>query len=70
MIIRGSRVKINKKGFDLYYKCDANPDNCSGTVLDYIPGLRFPFKVKWDNGESNEYQDGTLDLVEIKLENT
>ncbi len=59
----GDRVKINAHGFNSYGEGDANPEGVEGVVTAHDEEAGW-FAVKWDNGCPNEYEAGTLDIVD------
>jgi small-conductance mechanosensitive channel len=62
----GDRVVISDCGKMLYFHGPSNPHDIEGEVS----GLgSFSTAVTWDNGWSNVYYKGTLELVYIQLEN-
>ena len=64
----GDRVVMTRYGHEYYGTDHHNPLNVEGVILDYND----PFwRVMWDNGSSNVYKIGTIELVSaFSLENT
>ena len=56
------RVMINDAGFEMYGGGKNNP-KCLGTVVMIEEGVETWYSVNWDNGRSNDYEAGTLDVV-------
>ena len=67
----GDRVVINDYGHEEYGTGETNPLWVAGTVFEVNPDEEngFYYKVKWDNGLTNDYEHGTLDLISVELEN-
>ena len=67
----GDRVVINYKGHEEYGIGPSNPLGVVGTVFKLDPEEEegFYYWVKWDNGLTNQYEHGTLDLISVNLEN-
>lgn len=58
----GMKVQINEHGFDIYGEGRNNPRGAVGVVVsEDEPGW---FGVNWPNETFNEYQVGTLDIVD------
>lgn len=71
MLSVGDRVVINYKGHEEYGIGPANPLGEVGTVFKVATEEEFGFcyNVRWDNGQTNNYEHGTLDLISVELEN-
>lgn len=61
----GTRVVINEEGHRRYAGNKNNPRGVEGTITQ----SEHHCYVKWDNGDTNSYREGTLDLVIYQLEN-
>lgn len=62
MYKEGMKVKINDYGVEIYGGGRTNPQNVVGVVVSgNEPGW---FGVNWPNDTFNEYQAGTLDIVD------
>lgn len=65
----GTIVKINPAGHEKYGSDLNNPPQTRGTVVAYPHGHRWT-RVQWENGTTNAYERGTLDIVQtVQLEN-
>lgn len=67
-IAAGTKVKMSEQGKKAWHDEESNPHNMEGVVL-YAPpisikSLGFVNKVSWDNGRTNSYKAGDLDIVE------
>lgn len=72
MLSVGDRVVINYNGHEEYGIGDSNPLGVAGTVFEVNHNEEegfYYYWVKWDNGRSNQYEHGTLDLISVELEN-
>lgn len=67
----GTIVRINSKGHEIYGEDLSNPKGILGTVWEGDERLRRGWcDVTWDNGHTNSYEEGTLDIVQtVQLEN-
>ena len=76
MINVGDRVTISMVGTrwcDIrgggFYRGGSNPFGIAGTVTGVNPNGYLRFRVAWNNGTSNSYDEGDLDPLCINLEN-
>lgn len=59
----GDRVVINEEGFRRYAGVGENPRGVTGTIHE----IGTHYRVRWDNGERNSYQEGTISLAKPKM---
>lgn len=65
MYITGQRVKMNEAGHIAYGEGGGNPRGVIGTVVEPNEWNEPKWStVEWDNGQFNDYEAGTLDVVE------
>ena len=76
MLQVGDRVTISMVGTrwcdirgGAFYRGGSNPFGIAGTVIGANPNGHLKFRVAWDNGASNSYDERDLDPLCINLEN-
>jgi len=59
----GTEVVLSEAGRDAYPSQDLNPHGLSGVVRLNSPPVseRWPYRVAWSNGTSNEYKHGEIE---------
>lgn len=62
----GTRVKISPLGYEKYGVDPSNPPNTVGCVT--VEGESWT-TVRWNNGNINSYQTGTIYPVQVNLDN-
>lgn len=65
MIPIGTKVMINDEGHYRYGIDEGNPQGVIGTVIECEAFDQEDWiNVEWPNDRTNNYEDGTLDIVE------